>query len=533
MTDEGGISPSPLAFRASPIPNAIESADNDLRSKVKEVHQPPIALNGIIEKPGDNDYFKFAGKKGQVWEIECFGRRLRTGIDPIINIIDPAGKYIAGNDDSRGPDCYVRFTVPADGEYTIRVRDHLKRGQPDFVYRVELNPPKPKLILGIPRTTRYGQERQALVIPRGNRFATLVSATRQNFGGSIALDPKNLPAGIKMVSQPMAANLNTMPVVFEASEDAPLGGALIEFTGQHADPNQKISGKFYNLADFVLGPPNNSRYVGSYVDKLPVAVVDKVPFRLEIVQPKAPLVRNGSTRIKVVAHREAGFDAPISVQFPFRPPGVGTTGAITIPKGKSEAYYPLNANANAQLGKWPVYVIGQSDVKGPAWVSSQMATLEVAEPYVTLTIKRGSVEQGQATQLIGTINQLKPFEGEAKAQLLGLPHEVTAPIKSFTKDTKELIFDLHTTAKSPAGNHKTVFCRVTVTHQNEPVVSTAGNTQVLISKPVVKKQAVAAKPKPQPAKTQSVAAKPKPLSRLEKLRLESKKNRNKSSEPKS
>ena len=34
-----------------------------------------------------------------------------------------------GNDDANGtPDSYLRFAVPADGEYFLEVRDHLRRG---------------------------------------------------------------------------------------------------------------------------------------------------------------------------------------------------------------------------------------------------------------------------------------------------------------------------------------------------------------------------------------------------------------------
>ena len=33
-----------------------------------------------------------------------------------------------GNDDSRGPDSFFRVTIPADGDYILRITDHLGRG---------------------------------------------------------------------------------------------------------------------------------------------------------------------------------------------------------------------------------------------------------------------------------------------------------------------------------------------------------------------------------------------------------------------
>ena len=59
-------------------------------------------------------------------------------------------------------------------------------------------------------------------------------------------------------------------------------------------------------------------------------MTDKVPYHLEIVQPRVPLVRAGTMNVKVVVQRDKGFDAPLTILFPFNPPGVGATGSITI-----------------------------------------------------------------------------------------------------------------------------------------------------------------------------------------------------------
>jgi hypothetical protein len=48
------------------------------------------------------------------------------------------------------PTGYFRWQVPADGDYAIRVADHLNRGGPQFVYRIEFQEVKPSLNVGIP-----------------------------------------------------------------------------------------------------------------------------------------------------------------------------------------------------------------------------------------------------------------------------------------------------------------------------------------------------------------------------------------------
>lgn len=523
--DEGGISPTANNFRLFEHGNAFETEPNNDRTTASPV-ELPLAFNGIIQEPGDVDFFKFSAKKGQSFEVECYARRIRSGLDPVMNLYQADGKSIAGNDDSRGPDSYVRFNVPADGEYVVRITDHLGRGGPDLVYRIEFQPVKPALTLSIPRVERYGQFRQQIFIPRGGRFATLINASRANFGGELMLEGNGLPPGVKMICENMPSNLSSMPVVFEAAADAPVGGGLIDFTARHADEKQNIRGGFRNSADFVRGGPGQSIYRRKDVDKLPIAVVEELPFSIEIVEPKVPVVRNGSMQLKIVAKKKEGWDEQINVQLPFRPPGVGASSSINIPKGKNEAFYPINANGNAQIKSWKVYALGTS---GGMWASSQLAKLDVADAYSTFDIQRAACEQGQEAQILCKINHKTPFEGEATAVLLGIPPKVTATPMKITKDTEELIFTLKTDPASPVGKHNLI-CQLTITQNGEPIVSRAGGVQLQIDKPLPPEpnqptpkpapKIAEAKPQPKPAADKP---KPKPLTRLEKLRLAAKK----------
>ena len=107
-----------------------------------------------------------------------------------------------------------------------------------------------------------------------------------------------------------------------------------------------------------------------------------------------------------------------------------------------------------------------------------------------------SIDQGQATQLICKLNQLKPFEGEATAEIIGVPANITIDTpKKFTKDTTEIVFNVQTNEKSPIGKHAGLFCRVTITQNGEPIVSRAGNALLQINKPKpVKKDVASDKP---------------------------------------
>jgi hypothetical protein len=514
VEDEHGVTPSAVPFRLFTDGNVMESEPNDAFETATPA-ELPLALNGRIEKAGDVDFFKIAARQGQVWEIECYARRIGSPVDPVVNMYNAAQGHLAGNDDARGQDSYLRWQAPADGDYYVCVNDHLGQGGDTYVYRVEMSPVKPALTLGIPRVDRYSQTRQTIVVPRGNRYGSLILCTRADFGGPVELSSQGLIPGVSMAARPLHPSLNLMPVVFEAVEDAPVGGALIDLRAKLSDPNQPaVEGGFENFADFVLGEPNNAVYVGGTVRKLAMAVAEQVPFRVEIIQPKVPLVRSGTMNLKVAVHRDEGFDAPIYVQFPFAPPGVGAAGAITIEKGKNEGLYPLNASAEAMIGKWPMMVIGAADIDGQAWVSSQLAELEVAERYVSFDARRAACDQGQSAHVPCVITHNTPFEGTAKAELLGLPPGATADVVEFTRDSAELAFQVKTSADTPVGSHKSLFCQVTIVQSGEPIVGTVGTTELQVNAPPAVAPAPAAE-QPKPAET---AAAPKPLSRLEQLR---------------
>lgn len=527
--DATGITPSGHVMRVSTVPNALEAEPNNGFENATSVAVFPSSFNGILQEPGDVDIYKFTAKAGQVFEVECYGRRIRSPIDPVLNLYKATGEGITGNDDSRGPDSYFRWQVPADGEYAIRVADHLQRGGPEFVYRVEFQEVKPSLTLGIPRLARYSQTRQQICVPRGNRFGTIISAERLNFGGELTVDGVELPPGITMTAFPMPANLNTMPVVFESAADAPLAGALVDFRMKTTDPNLIVSGRFSNRADFVIAGPGQSLYVWKDVDRLPVATIDELPFKLELVQPNVPIVRNGMMMLKIVATKKEGWDEAISIQFPFRSPGIGANSEIAIAKGQTEGLYQINADGNAALGKWPIYAIGSANINGASWASTQMASLEVTEPYVGMTVQRSSVEQGKETDVVVDVQVLKELKAPATVTLLGLPHKVTAEPLQVTAETKELVFKVKTEADSPEGTHKNIFCQVTVTENNESIIhARVGDSELRIDKPLPPKPA-ATTPAPMPVAAAVAAPMPvappaeKRLSRLEKLRLESQK----------
>ena len=524
---EGRLAPTANVFRVSPFDNVMEQEPND-EAKLVTVAAvaAPIALNGVLSQEKDVDFLKFSAKKGESLRIECYARRLRTPVDPVLSVHKADGGQLAANDDDgRSPDSGLDFNVPADGDYFVAVRDHLGRSGPHYVYRVEIAAKTPALSLSVPRVTRYDQDRQRIAVPQGGKFATLVNASRKDFGGELVLEADALPPGVTMAFEPMAANLNSMPVVFEAAADAPLGGRLVDLKGYKKDGPKEQSGRFENTADLVR-VQNAEMLWQRDVDRLAVVVVEKLPFSIEIVEPKAPLVRNGSMGLKVVAKREEGFTKAINVEFPFRPPGVGTTPNVSIPEGQTECVYPLNADGNGAIGTWKVYCVATADVDGTAFVGTALTNLTIADNQFQLALERAAVKQGETVEVFAKVEQKGPFEGPATLTLLGLPNKAVAEPVQITKDSTEVRFKVTTEADTPVGRHQNVFCDVKLTVNGEEVAFRGGQVELRVDPPPpAPKTPAPEKPKEEP---KPEAAKPpekppeKPLSRLEQLRLEAK-----------
>jgi hypothetical protein len=525
----GQLAPSANLFRVSPFPNVLEAEPNDaLAQATLATGELPLSFNGIIEKSQDMDFFKFTAKAGQQFHVQAYARRLRSPLDLVIVLCNAKGETIVASDDTGGPDAYARFGVPADGEYALYVFDFLRQGGPDYVYRVEITPVQPALTLSIPALDQNNnsQERQTIVVPKGNRFATLVRATRADFGGEVTLSADGLPAGITMNAENVAENLDVVPVVFEATPDAPVAGKLLDLTGACAKPEVAVKGVFRQTVNLV---PNNQCgnaqpfYVGE-VGKLAVAVADEAPFKINIVQPKVPLVQGGSMQLKVVAEKKPDFKAPIYLQMVFYPPGIGA-GTAQINPDQNEAVIPLNAEDGAQARKWKIAVMGAADLpNGRVWVSTQLAELEVAPPFMTMKMEMATVEQGKPGQVLVNIEHKTPFEGKAKVQLVGFPPNVTgAPdVMEVAAGDKAVTFNINTTDKAPVGQHPSLLCIVTVTKDGEPIVhnlARGGVIRVDAPPPPAAPAAAAAPMSEQPAPPPA-APEAKPLSRLEKLRQE-------------
>lgn len=518
IEDERGVAPSPNWIRVNELPVALEQEPNDDRAKAPMVTVPG-ALCGVIEKAEDFDCFSFEAKKGTRYRVEVFARDvLRSPLDAVLNVFDPKNATVSSSDDSRGKiDPFIEFVPKVDGKHTVRVYDHLRNGGPTYTYRIEVTTPEPSVDLTLKELRR--DEANVVNVPIGGLAATVVTARRDRYNGEVNLNLEGLPEGVTATTFPMPAGRPEVPVIFTAAEDAKHNASLFTVFGKGDDKNPLVSGKFSQHHNLVLGQNRRSMW-GYDTERAAMAVTEAVPFSIEVIQPKTPIVRNGSKSFKVVIKKQEGFDDRVSLRTLYNPPGISINNSRSIDKGKTEVEIPITANKSAGLGTWPIiFQAFYNTSTGQAVTATKPIMLDVQDSLFDYEFPRSAGELGTEVNVTIPLTINREYEGDAEVQLVGIPAGVSSPAatQKITPDSSSVTFPLVISKDAKVGKHRTLNCQARVKVGDEVIIQTNGTAELRVDKPLPPK---VDEPKPEVKKEDKPKepAKPKPLSRLEQLR---------------
>ena len=137
---------------------------------------------------------------------------------------------------------------------------------------------------------------------------------------------------------------------------------------------------------------------------------------------------------------------------------------------------------------------------------------------MTANIPQVVCQQGGQAKVIVRLKNITPFEGQAIAQLKGLPSRVTAEAVQFDQNAQQIILDLKADTTSPVGNHNGLTCFVTVLRNGESLVAEAGKFDLQIDPAAAGEQLIANSDGPSASGSNDLEA----VSRLERLRREAK-----------
>lgn len=194
-TNRGRVS-NPLPFALDTFPDMAEKEPNDTMAKAQPVTLP-IVVNGRIDRPGDQDVFRFSGKSNEMVVAEVMARRLDSPVDSILKLTDAKGQVLAFNDDcedlgaginTHHADSYLMSRLPADGTYFVHLGDTARKGGEEFAYRLRMGPPQPDFALRVVPSS-------ASLRSKGNATLSVYALRKDGFAAPIKLTLKDPPKG--------------------------------------------------------------------------------------------------------------------------------------------------------------------------------------------------------------------------------------------------------------------------------------------------------------------------------------------------
>ena len=175
-------------------------------SRVAGLLPVPGTCSGRLATSGQVDAFRFQALKNQKLRLRVAAKALGFPTDAAIAILDETGKTIAEADDTGRDDRdpQLEFTPPADGLYTVTVRELAGRGDLRMVYRLTVEPAQPDFSLTLAADSFVLEKDKPLEV-------TVNLAVRDGLREPIEVRAVGLPVGVT------AAH-----VKFEPSGDSPM-----------------------------------------------------------------------------------------------------------------------------------------------------------------------------------------------------------------------------------------------------------------------------------------------------------------------
>lgn len=227
---------NPVPFFVTELPIFSEPASDNNSPMTASTVEVPQVICGRIESEADLDCYSFVAKKGEKFTFEILARRQSSRLDSFLRILNDKGQALREDDDGRFgrltfADTFLEgWEAPADGTFTVEVRDVHLRGGPGFEY-----------VLQITRTVPYFELQldtdKTLLTPglSGALFARVVR--KHGFTGEVQLHVTGLPPGVTATcGRILAGKGQDGCIVLTAAPDAGMLASEIHVHGTAVQP---------------------------------------------------------------------------------------------------------------------------------------------------------------------------------------------------------------------------------------------------------------------------------------------------------
>jgi WD40 repeat protein len=334
-----------------------------------------LRIKKLPQGPDSNvDFFSVGGRRtgylNTTPEFQAIGTPVykieshAPGSEPTPNGM-PIVRVYFENDDGGMPDhksdSLVHFTAPRDGDYVVRIEDVHGRSGPDFFYRLQIRPARPRFRLRL--------EDKILNVPTRGGATLLARIDRQDgFNGPVRVEATGeLPAGFRIlgVTIPQDRDSATLSVWADPQARSTSSGVGITIRASAEIEGLTVAREASLNMLRVIGEPD----VG-----------------VEFVTPSVRLVPGKTTKVTLRARRYNGFRGRIKLDVLNLPYGVfvkdtGLNG-ILLPAQEDERTIVLHAESFVMPQSRRIYVTGRATTRSPvrASVAGAPTALEIGPP---------------------------------------------------------------------------------------------------------------------------------------------------------
>ncbi len=346
-----GVLSNRVPFAVGDLPELREAKPSSAASP-QDVTLPTV-VNGRIGAPGENDWFRFTGTRGQAVAIEVRARRLGSPLDACLELLNSRGEVVAENDDAKDrgegiithqADAQILCTLPEDGAYTVRLYDLQGKGGEEYAYRLRFGPYAPDFEL---RATP-----SALEVGRGgSAMLTLHAIRRDGFTGPVSVAfAKPAPAGLSLEGGTIPAGVDSIRMTITAAPGARIGGSALKLEGTATLGGKAVTRPVVfaeeQMQAFIYTHLVPSRESSLVVTDPPAAYRITPQLPASGVLELAP-DRDATFAISVV--RQPGYDGPIRLNLLDPPAGI-TLQRGFIPPGRDTGMVTIEAAETVRPG---------------------------------------------------------------------------------------------------------------------------------------------------------------------------------------
>ena len=374
----------------------------------------PSTINGNIQnvqaKMGEEDFYKFAAKKGQTIVFEVAAQRFGSSLDSVLEIFDAKGQPVP------------RATVRCELQTNITLRDHNSNGSG---IRIESwNGVKPgdfmmagNEVIQVDRLPKGPDEDTFFVADpfNGDRIGMLETTPEGHAIHAPIYKVSVHPPGTKF----SANGLPTVTLYYRNDDGGAMYGKDSRLTFMAPADGEYM----LRLGDVRSLHGYNFGYrLSAHEPRPDFSIV------ADLLNPNVPL---GAARpITVTANRIDGFAGDIDVKLLELPAG-WTATAGTIKAGQNSTVLILAASEKA-VGGFPLKLQGTALIGKQRLVRhvdtteklSLVSTAPAPELTVFTDVQRLTVEPGGTVSMTASIKRHKGFAGRVPIDVRGLPHGI-------------------------------------------------------------------------------------------------------------